>query len=495
MFPQPQRRPNSWSDFPDLVKVEILELVAHHDPEVYKHADEDERRMWDDFQRTAPHDKTAMRLDVGKTNAFASVCREWQAFFEAKHFARLTLFPEDLRVFRDIVQGLRRKLVKHVWLRIRLLPYGCVDGECRYPASIATLQYNDEIFTSAMGDLFAALSIWGKSETCSEGLALELCVYSDSDSQHVFMDHNFGHDPYSEHPHLFKDLSTPTDYTDLFDADEVGEVHARHNPSHFWRHGRRRLERLIYEPPEIFYSNMRPGRYYQLCCIFEQPLPATLKELTIYENAEEEFMPYARWLQGVTANLPKPVVCNGAGMEVFKNDKATLGEVIAKASRRLEHLSASFMIDAKDFFNPSICQSLAMTSELLDPDQSPVLINNLLKKAGATAGRMPKLRTMEIWFGKWDSHGTIFRYHNDDRLGATITWQSTWRLAIEPDVIRTWTKTVYLNTRHERFNLDFEVMPMDGTSFPASVLRHLKLKDRVLHPVSYRQVQLIGSAQ
>lgn len=42
-------------------------------------------------------------------------------------------------------------------------------------------------------------------------------------------------------------------------------------------------------------------------------------------------------------------------------------------------------------------------------------------------------------------------------------------------------------------NVENKQMPMDGTRFPASVLRYMKLRDRVVHPVSYKQIEILGA--
>ena len=57
---------------------------------------------------------------TSKTSAYASVSREWQAFFEKRHFERILLSLPRLSDFGRIVQGLRKKLVRHIGLQIKL---------------------------------------------------------------------------------------------------------------------------------------------------------------------------------------------------------------------------------------------------------------------------------------------------------------------------------------------------------------------------------------
>lgn len=179
---------------------------------------------------------------------------------------------------------------------------------------------------------------------------------------------------------------------------------------------------------------------------------------------------------------------------------------LVRKSRNLEHFSMSFFTDADDFFyafwpwNNGVSfdwkweklTTFAHTSKHLNPSQAREKVNDLLEAAGTAAKSMPKLRVMEIWNGKNDSHGCLFRYCTDD-TSSTITWKSSWDMELESRVIDCWTKTAYQNTRYENVGIVYEPLPMDGTHFPASVLRHLQLKDKIVHPVSFSQIELLGA--
>lgn len=72
----------------------------------------------------------AAAADGDKTHAhasYATVCQEWQAFFERDHFKRLVLSPLCIRDLDKRVQPGRRSLVKHIWLRIELPEHICRD--------------------------------------------------------------------------------------------------------------------------------------------------------------------------------------------------------------------------------------------------------------------------------------------------------------------------------------------------------------------------------
>ncbi|KAK0715168.1 hypothetical protein B0H67DRAFT_634640 [Lasiosphaeris hirsuta] len=97
------------------------------------------------------------------------------------------------------------------------------------------------------------------------------------------------------------------------------------------------------------------------------------------------------------------------------NPDPAVSRMIALASLRLEHLAASFLVDARRFFsiepswewpNPT---SIVLTSKMLRPGEDPVKSGAMLQAAAAAALRMPRLETMEIWNGrKWLA--AIFRY-------------------------------------------------------------------------------------
>jgi hypothetical protein len=69
----------------------------------------------------------------------ASVCKEWQAFFEHHIFRRLVIGNEDLEVFSKALappDEIRIKYIKHIQLRVTLAPYECPD--CRKSESRET---------------------------------------------------------------------------------------------------------------------------------------------------------------------------------------------------------------------------------------------------------------------------------------------------------------------------------------------------------------------
>lgn len=94
-----------------------------------------------------------------------------------------------------------------------------------------------------------------------------------------------------------------------------------------------------------------------------------------------------------------------------------LGTALAGISFKLQNLSASFMVDARQFFQAARTdkvwehlESLTLSSPLLVPTCPPGKANDMLLAAGLAAMRMPKLRMMEIWNGG-RGYAALFRYH------------------------------------------------------------------------------------
>lgn len=68
------------------------------------------------------------RLKVAR---YATVCQEWQVFFETCTFRRLVLFTDSLNEFRAIIErdDTRLGYIRRLWLRVQLPKYECCDGD------------------------------------------------------------------------------------------------------------------------------------------------------------------------------------------------------------------------------------------------------------------------------------------------------------------------------------------------------------------------------
>lgn len=104
--------------------------------------------------------------------------------------------------------------------------------------------------------------------------------------------------------------------------------------------------------------------------------------------------------------------------------------------------------------------------------------------------KMPNLETMEIWNGR-EGLATLFRYQ---RAGggrpATITWRGTWKFALRPPVVQAW-EEVALKHRGHGSVIVKELLDADAdVKSYADAIRHLKLLNPVIRPISLRQIRM-----
>ena len=172
------------------------------------------------------------------------------------------------------------------------------------------------------------------------------------------------------------------------------------------------------------------------------------------------------------------------------------GYALVEASLGFEHLAASFVSDASYFFGachkrkiwPRL-ESLALTSSVLNSQQQPVSINDLLEKIALVAMKMPRLKSMELWNGKAGFAG-LFQYQvSESDWTAKITWRGTWDLPLEPRVLKAWQAVA-----SERVDCTLQVVTeiLDANVVIASHgdgIRYLRLLNTVIHPVSLWQIQ------
>ncbi|KAK0613143.1 hypothetical protein B0T17DRAFT_511483 [Bombardia bombarda] len=120
-----------------------------------------------------PEIKKAMRMSV-----YARVCKEWQFIFEEINFRELVLSPSCIREFDLYVRHARRRMVKHIWLRIELPQLYC--SACRQYENRSEAVCNSHTFTNAMWEMLKVLSSW-PSKGCfglgDDGPVLELSVH------------------------------------------------------------------------------------------------------------------------------------------------------------------------------------------------------------------------------------------------------------------------------------------------------------------------------
>jgi hypothetical protein len=169
--------------------------------------------------------------------------------------------------------------------------------------------------------------------------------------------------------------------------------------------------------------------------------------------------------------------------------------MVALASLKLEHLAASFIVDASHFFEiepswewPNLT-SLVLTSKLLTPDENSIEIGAMLQAAAATAIKMPQLETMEIWNGR-KGLAALFKYQAfRDIQQAIIIWRGTWKLAMEPSIIQAWEAVVHQYDGW-RLNLVQERLDEAAIKSHGDVIHYLMLSSQVIRPISLQQIRI-----
>ncbi|POR33812.1 Uncharacterized protein TPAR_06004 [Tolypocladium paradoxum] len=188
---------------------------------------------------------------------------------------------------------------------------------------------------------------------------------------------------------------------------------------------------------------------------------------------------------------------------------ASLGRALAESSRGLETLTASFIVDAIDFFHefrpghprPSTgtrrpwkkLRYLALTSPTLDPELPEGPIQELLIAAGEAAQLMPSLELMEIWNGGL-GYGCFFRYVTIDGV-ATLTWQCSWDggSVLVPGLVAVWERVAGKLPLAVQVRQFPQQSQNQDVSLYMDTLRQLLLKGHILNDIARYQVYYEGA--
>ncbi|KAJ0162361.1 hypothetical protein CTA2_4680 [Colletotrichum tanaceti] len=478
----------------------------------------------------------------------ATVSREWQAQIERYNFARIRLTPSRLVDFGTMIRR-NRALVGYIWLCFELDEYDCTTCVSRYRRTFTDDEWG-EVFaisdtdkcpiTTTFQNLFAILSTWDPHGD----LTLDISIYSLSDLEHCFPYLTFVPDTPSDMPGdygiMMEKALSRRDYHDPqhgwvagsrhsapfthainkvfhevmeqgpFDSDElelqwwdqlpsvpaVTSVLLRQQNRRRWKpdslaHLFARFPRL----QEVHYEPWREWAFVQRCTdkkyqyFFEsiQRSNSSLKRLVVFENFNQRYPVTMRRFDGGDELT---------GCERIRTPAPAVGQTVALASLKLEHLAASFIADASHFFEvrpawewPNLT-SLVITSRLLTPDEDPVEVGAMLRAAAAAAMKMPRLETMEIWNGR-KGLAALFRYQALRNMHeAVIVWRGTWKLAVEPSTIQAWEAVMHQYHDGWRIELVQERLDEAVINSHGDAIRYLMLLGQVVRPVSLQQIQI-----
>ncbi|EXJ90387.1 hypothetical protein A1O1_03488 [Capronia coronata CBS 617.96] len=248
-----------------------------------------------------------------------------------------------------------------------------------------------------------------------------------------------------------------------------------------------RLQEVHYEPWREWDMLQGYTDRSEYCCILSIPrLNHNLKRLVVFENFNQQYPAIMQRFQ-FGEEL--------SGCDSIRNPASAVSRMVALASLKLEHLAASFIVDASHFFEiepswqwPNLT-SIALTSTLLTPDKDPVEIGVMLQAAAAAARKMPQLETMEIWNGR-QGLAALFKYQVfHDIQEATITWRGTWELTMESSIIRAWEAVI---SRYDGYRLNLVQERLDEAAIKShgDAILCLMLSSQVIRSISLQQIQM-----
>ncbi|KAG4278638.1 hypothetical protein FPRO04_06693 [Fusarium proliferatum] len=436
-------------------------------------------------------------MQDGSTLAcLAAVSRAWQTDIERYNFARIRLTPSRLMDFRSIIPRNQAICAPR---------HGVLTGE-EVEVAMTVSDTEHCPITTAFQGLFSTLSGW---DQVSE-LMLDISIYSPSDAQHWFPYLTFMPDNISDRLHG-SGLEPAT----------INQGY--HDPPHGWvdgfRHSappRAAVNKVFYpimeegpfgsEQSEIEWWNQLPSVSAVTSILLRQQnrrrwKPTALAHMFArFPRLQEVYYePWREWdtFQRHTDKVFMQRFYQGedlASCDSIRNPSPAVSRTIALTSLPLEHLGASFIIEASHFFDidpswewPNLT-SLVLTSRLLKPEEDSTKIGALLQTAAAAALRMPGLETMEIWNGQ-KGLAALFQYRvNRGSKQAKILWRGTWKYRITTSVLQAWEAVRDL---HATWSLDVVQEQVNKAAIRShgDALHHLMLSGQAIRSVSLQQIR------
>ncbi|PTB78004.1 hypothetical protein M440DRAFT_1420184 [Trichoderma longibrachiatum ATCC 18648] len=458
---------------------------------------------------------------------YATVSREWQAVIEPHSFSRIRLTPSRIEDFQSMVHR-NRAYVRYIWLCVELAEYNCFMCAPMDPILRGFCTTDSFRLMTALLDVFTVLSRWESRDS----LQLDISIYSVSDSEHWFKYLTFDpDDPFKKGDRRRRIERAIRDKCDDW--------------NHGWRGGRRSSAPDSWAMHKIFNEIMGDGPfsedehahdYWQLLPL----VPAVTSVLLRQQNRrrwkptalacilgrlprlrEVHYEPWRPWvhaqqvstdegmqslLQALASRQVRRLIlfetsCPQYLLD-FPNFNADRGSTVgisramARASLMLEHLSASFMVEASQFFAARDpywrwrnLTWLALTSRLLTPVEDPDTRDDMLRAAAAAATAMRKLETMEIWNGS-EGLAMVFRYKRAPSRGtAEILIRGTWELTLHPAVVHAWEAVA---RRHCCYGCAIERESLDAAAITSygDAVHYLRLSNPVIRPISLEQIRM-----
>lgn len=231
------------------------------------------------------------------------------------------------------------------------------------------------------------------------------------------------------------------------------------------------------------FSNALPHFVYLgYLTLLESPIIRKLDRVTIFENFNQ------RYVQSCTEEF----------CERIRSPNLALSRILSDVSTNYESLSASFAVDADNFFAADEGQPpkrwpnlrhLFLTSQLLAPDQDETRVTDMLRAAAKAAIYMPRLETLQIWNGR-KNLAALFKYEAaTEGPSSTITWRGTWEFPLHASVIQAWQSLASKLSQYGMTRVIYENIDSDQVRCHGDAMALLELPEMVIRRVSLRQIQ------
>ncbi|KAL7926927.1 hypothetical protein ACQKWADRAFT_318145 [Trichoderma austrokoningii] len=397
------------------------------------------------------------------------VSREWQAVIEPHIFAYIRITPQRIAQLNAMTQRNRRH-VRYIWFCIELRRYDCRQCDSPDPRSLPTSGSENKLMLKSFQSLFTALATWEPNGR----LTLDISMYSKSDNEHAF-----------------KYLTFMPDATG-YQVEPMSIAGSQEPDKHRWE-----TTALGPIPPKITLERLfgrvwLPVRDERRLQTHRQWDLFTVSHILSHLPGLREFH-HEMWMEWYTEMLRKLTIFENSNQQYsFYFQRETWPSHAPTVHVKV--LSASFMVDAAEFFSefptwPNLSH-LTLTSQLLAPTTCPTKIMDLLQTAASATCYMPKLKIMEIWYGR-EQLAALFKYEFIPGFSrqSVVTWRATWCISIEPRVIEAWEGVV--RSRGEYLggvDVAYEAVSEHITSHIDAIIS-LKLSETVIRPISLQQLK------
>ncbi|KAM0251656.1 hypothetical protein ACHAQJ_008116 [Trichoderma viride] len=453
-------------------------------------------------------------LQGGKAASYASVCREWYAYFEPYAFQRLQLSLTRLHEFETFITEHRRPFVRRIWFRFeRSIQPGETSVRIRHGLD----HYR---FYTAIFHLFQILSEWTEQEEGRPGIVLELTAFSAADPDYsmkdtvpeelkdvdLTMDSEALNAVYDKPPSYLRRLTEE-------DKQQQANIRDCYVPQYAYS-PRTRFPKVKLITNLTVRRQMHSGFFWAYMTHMVEALPK-LEFLTY----EPRLLPFAlQYMEGYDTNfgtvlgIVTAMPSSIRRLQVFEDNIALYDrgrrhrgpDNLISLSRlegylrdkEPELLALSFIIDARDFFadywTPQITRpqhklewtnltSLLLTSSLIKP-RSWKKVPPLLLAAARAARYMPNLDIMELYYAAARQAG-IFTYVHD-KEGSIIYWESTWKWEFPPEVLTEWKRAAAVHGTRV-LNCIANQIGSGDLKWPGSIISLLRTRVTAVHALTY----------